>query len=142
MSANSTESFNSNQIAKGIEGLAALAQPGMTSKEAVEIIKIRNNVAAVSNVGRIDIPEKFINFTMHSGRFGVSSPILSGRDGLFYVVVSTLHDRMQLEFIRSTPKRDDKYIVNFANRMRKILEASISNTNAFRESMLEQNGIK
>lgn len=117
------ELFASNQIAKNLLDFRKNYHQQITPAQAVKAIKIRDQVTALSNVGIIDINKDFRHFTFEHGQFSVSSPIMTGHQNLYWVVASTVHSKLQIEFFHNIPCTDESQMPMFANELMNLLNS-------------------
>lgn len=89
--------IDSDMFTKDTEGLSGLYHAGMTSRQAMQIMKARECCGFVSNAGRVSFEDHYQNFTLQGVRTGVASPIMSGRAHLFWLSAQTIRGQMQLE---------------------------------------------
>lgn len=120
-------SFASDALANKVQGFGSAWYEGISSKEVVNRVKIRDACAAVSNLGIISLAPKFQHFTFLKARISSASPIMSGRGHLFWLVAETIYGRLQLEFLRTHPGDDANIIPEFAQQVSAILDCYVDN---------------
>lgn len=119
------QAYETSGLVNGVQGFASLFHDGMSAEELAKMVKIRNMSAAVSNVGAVTLSH-YKHFKLLKARFGSASPIMSGRDRLFWLGVEIVHDRLQLEFLRTNPHGDLAEVKSFAQDVVGIITAATS----------------
>lgn len=105
--------FQDDKFVTDTKGLCSLYHPDMTSEQAVAIMKAREGCAFVSNAGVTPFLDKYDNFRLCRTHTLAASPMLSGREHLFWLGVQTINGRMQLELLDTAAQDDHQKLERF-----------------------------
>ena len=115
------DAFATDKLEKAKQHIAALFQDGISLRDVVRGLKIRDACAAVSNGGVIPVPTEFKNFKLRQTQVGSASSVMSGRGRVFWLVVTTLYGELQLDFLHTCPIEALDKVPEFAERLMTLL---------------------
>ncbi|MHC9544540.1 MAG: hypothetical protein AB9903_33910 [Vulcanimicrobiota bacterium] len=115
--------FLDDKFVTDTRGLCSLYYPDMTSEQAVAIMKAREGSAFVSNAGVTPFLEKYDNFKLCRTHTLAASPMMSGREHLFWLGAQTINGRMNLELLHTATQDDHQKLERYLKRFLAILKA-------------------
>ena len=116
--------IESDLFTRDTEGLSALYHAGMTSTQAMQIMKAREFCGFVSNAGLAPFADRYRHFTLQQVRCGVASPIMSGRAHLFWLAAQTIRGQMQFELLDTAVGDQHEKFAKFMRRYLDVLFAA------------------
>jgi NRPS condensation-like uncharacterized protein len=88
-----------------------------TAEQIVSTIKIRDTCTIISNAGIIPMQEKFHNLKFVKMQLNTVGSFISGRERVFWLGLTTIHGKLQIEFLRMNSNDKLDVVPQFAEHV-------------------------